>query len=293
MSLESKKQLVKEIALHLHMEFWTIDHDAIIANVEKNIRSNLPKGTPSAVGERMQKELNSWYKKCAKEVTTDTTVVAMTSTGDILVTANPKKRTEQGIRKGGKGGGNNAAPDPAEFGFYDRRHEAAIQRMTETFPATEAVNIINLVPAVRPQTPQENAALHAEMQILRYAEQEDLDIVVIGISKPACAKCAAVLDRKQVRRVENVWDEDKPSIPAPGPSTSQGTGKRVTNWVYPSAKSGFPRIMRRARIQHMFEVLKPGVKGEQVVEWQVGKETPDFWVRPIRDKYAGTCTYLT
>jgi hypothetical protein len=51
--------------------------------------------------------------------------------------------------------------------------------------------------------------------------------------------------------------------------------------------------MRRARIQHMFEVLKPGVKGEQVVEWQVGKETPDFWVRPIRDKYAGTCTYLT
>lgn len=64
--------------------------------------------------------MDSWYKKCTKEVTTDTTVVAIASNGDFLV----------------------------------------------------AANINNLVPAVRPQTPLENAELHAEMQILRYANQE-------------------------------------------------------------------------------------------------------------------------
>jgi hypothetical protein len=279
LDLESKKDLVKELALNLHLEFWFRDHRAIIESVVHNISDpqKRAKGSASDVA----KQLGSWYKKCARERTTDTTAVAIASNGDIVIAANIKKRTEQGIRKGGKGGGTSSAPDPAEFGFYDRRHELTIQHVSQTFPRARQANIISLVPAVRPRTPQENAELHAEMQIMRYAKQERLHIEVMGISKPACEKCAEVVDRYPLQRVESFWNEDgSPGIPPPGPTKNQGTGKKISNWEAPS-EYFFGMIMRCARIQHTFQVLTPGEEGEQVVEWQVGKETPYFYVRPI------------
>lgn len=288
LNLESKKALVKELALQLHMEIWMMDHRAIIDSVAHGISypKKPVKGSASSVAERMKDELDRWYKKCARERTTDTVAVAIASNGDIVIAANIKRRTEQAIRKGGKGGGTSSAPNPAEFGFYDRRHELTIQRVCQTFPQTSRANIINLVPAARPQNPEENAKLHAEMQIMRYAKQERLHIEVMGISKPACSKCAEVLDLYPLQRVENIWNEDgSPGIPPLGPTENQGTGKKVKNWERPS-QYGFGNIMRRARIQHRFQVLAPGEEGEQVVEWQVGKETPYFYVRPIHTERA-------
>ncbi|GAB1319349.1 hypothetical protein MFIFM68171_09559 [Madurella fahalii] len=289
LNLEAKKELVGELALQLHMEFWMMDHRAIIDSVAHNILNpkKRVKGSASEVAEQMKEQLDSWHKKCARERTTDTTAVAIASNGDIVIAANIKKRTEQGIRRGGKGGGTSSAPNPAEFGFYDRRHELTIQRVSQTFPQTRQANIINLVPAAHPRTPQENAELHAEMQIMRYAKQERLHIEVMGISKPACEKCAEVLDLYPLQRVETIWDEDgSPVIPPPGSTQNQGgAGKKITNWERPS-EYGFGRIMRRARIQHRFQVLTPGEEGEQVVEWQVGKETPFFYVRPIHSERA-------
>lgn len=283
LNLESKKELAKELALQLSWEFWMTDHAPIMAEVleelyDPDLRKKLP-GNIKKTAENIQEALDSWWTKFWTEMTTDTTVVGIThDSKEIVIAANIKKRTIQAIKKRGKGGGQHSEYNTTEFGFYDHRHEAAIQRVCETFPKPLWANITVLVPEDPPQNKEKNALLHAEMQIVRYyAEQQGVDIEVLGISKPACVNCAAELDRRGIHYVHNTWNEDgKNNVPKPGATASQG--KSITNWASPSDQ-GFGGVRRHARIQQ-FRLLRRGESGVQVVRYQPGEKKLDFLVRP-------------
>ena len=78
-------------------------------------------------------------------------------------------------------------------------HVAEIFRMKEYFDEKLQFNTTIITTEQRPQNAQENAASHAEMQILSYARENGNKINKIGISKPPCACCKQVLDQKVVQ----------------------------------------------------------------------------------------------
>lgn len=232
---EARKVLAKELAYHLSWEFWMTDHATAAQSALETIYPNniVPDQPTAAIGSRIETGLRSWWKKYFKERRMDTVAVGISQDGrHIVIAANIKKRTEQGIRKPLKGTFDND-----EFGLHDGRHEAAIQRSVATFWHTRGCIISVLTPENPPQNKEENGRLHAEMQIVNYMQTSGLAIGVIGISKIACAGCKDVLD---THGIDHVYNENGHLAFPEGPME----GQSFANWGDPSSQD-FGVIVRR------------------------------------------------
>ncbi|KAI1087088.1 hypothetical protein F5B19DRAFT_91515 [Rostrohypoxylon terebratum] len=239
-SHEARKSLAKELAYHLSWEFWMTDHAIAAQSALTKIypKGVIPDEPTAATGSKIWTELRSWWKKYFKERSMDTVAVGISQNGKhIVVAANIKKRTEQGIRKPAKGVFNKD-----EFGLHDRRHDEAIRRAFPTFPHTRGCIISVLMPKDQPQSKEQNAHLHAEMQIVNFMRNREMKIGVIGISKVACANCKEILDGCGI---DHVFNENGHLTFPEGPTE----GQSFDNWGDPFSQN-FGTIERR-RIDHV------------------------------------------
>ena len=146
--------------------------------------------------------------KCSLPLTNDernydTIAIAVDSTNkQILVAGNIKERVDESNSCTSK-----AKTEYGEFGIKpnDLKH---IQEMMQFFEEFGDYKIDVVTTETKPTTPQENAESHAEMQILEYAEANNLKIQKIGISKAACACCKDQLDKKCIEH-EHVEEGNK------------------------------------------------------------------------------------
>jgi hypothetical protein len=245
---EAQKELAKELAYHLSWEFWMTDHaKAAQVALKKIYEEREIHDQPTLVlAHELWAGLRSYWKKYFKERRMDTVAVGISKDGKrIVIAANIKKRTEQGIRKPLKGEFVNN-----EFGLHDGRHDAAVRESFATFEQTRECIVDVLMPKRLPQSKEENGRLHAEMQIVNYMRNSDLELGVVGISKVACADCKRVLDE---HRIDHVYNEDGHLSFPEGPMK----GQAFANWADPTSEDFGAieriRIERRQcrRIRHV------------------------------------------
>jgi hypothetical protein len=255
LNLEEKKSLVQRLALHLSIEIWWTDHrDIMAAWLDKHIPPNANPNDPDPpvfTCEEARRNFTKELVRLMKEVPTDTVAVGMTRDGRRLVlAANIKKRTAEAIW--GKGKREGAKPDPDKFGFFDRRHDAIIDRVCKVFPETESAMITVLETEKRPHDVFENASQHAEMQIIRYARQAGLDIEVMGISKLACQYCAEQLENA-TPPILYVYSDYNGDFVDPSQLSNSPEYKKVKNWMNPFDKD-FGIVKTQGRLEMRWRV---------------------------------------
>ncbi|PHH89606.1 hypothetical protein CDD83_5671 [Cordyceps sp. RAO-2017] len=220
---QARSKLAEELAYHLSWEFWMTDHAPVSQDVLDSLVS--PDADPN--DEETKKTLKDWWQRYWEEKRTDTVAVGFSHDGkDIVVAANLKKRTKRGIRNAGK----KCKYNKSEFSLHDGRHDESIKRACAAFEATRGATVSVLVPEPAPESKEENAGLHAEMQIVRFASFRKMKIDVIGISKPACDSCAKVLASGNIGHVHNP-DEHLNFL---NEENTHKRVKRVTNWKDPT-----------------------------------------------------------
>ena len=136
----------------------------------------------------------------------DTVAVGYGANGKLYVAGNVKERFEDG--RYGTLGITNDHVEPIRNGIRNTVNQNG-EYTTQIVRQRNQPN--------EPQTIYTNARDHAEMQVIRHAQDDGTTITRMGISKPACVNCEAELDRNNIR-----YQQD-----------GQGN-KRPKNWANPN-----------------------------------------------------------
>ena len=118
----------------------------------------------------------------------DTVAVGYGANGKLYVAGNVKERFEDG--RYGTLGITNDHVEPIRNGIRNTVNQNG-EYTTQIVRQRNQPN--------EPQTIYTNARDHAEMQVIRHAQDDGTTITRMGISKPACVNCEAQLDRNHIR----------------------------------------------------------------------------------------------
>ncbi|KAL3247337.1 hypothetical protein ABHI18_012443 [Aspergillus niger] len=276
MALESEEEpnaWARDLAYHLSWEFWMQDHASLVKQVMISVfKGNIPDQPPQEAGLKIKQKVkemletedmfypddldlkevedpyyesmlatdhepsDKWWKKHFREKGMDTVAVALYD-NKVLIAVNIKARIYRYLETGGKKGVKEQNEEGRnKLGFFDGRFIDTIKQTCKQYNQAHGKEIYLLRPEQQPKTIYQNAAPHAEMQIIRYCRGNLGYIKVIGVSKLACRQCRVIMNNRGVRyydREYNAW-----GIPLTSDEVEKKLGSaRIENWLHPDTTS--------------------------------------------------------
>ncbi|KAK5996564.1 hypothetical protein PT974_01901 [Cladobotryum mycophilum] len=133
-----------------------------------------------------QDQLATFWQDIPIEKSMDTIAVGISEDGEIMIAGNVKEHPLV------KGNGKES-----RFGL-DEERQKRIRDVCESHSETKNTTIRIIWIESMPQNTKDNGNPHAEMQIIKFCEDHEKKIQVMGISKPACERCSDVLSANVV-----------------------------------------------------------------------------------------------